>query len=162
MNCQHLVGVRRLQSPWSTYLLSFLQALPEQEKHLPDIQVINLTKNSITDLKKEIFYSARLINLQRIYLRRGKNSPPALLAIVLIAVLSSAASIENVHKTAFYKLIQLVELDLSFNFIRTIPSESFQHIPKLKALDLSYNQIEVVKNYSFLHLNSLKLLSLNG
>ncbi|XP_074602178.1 uncharacterized protein LOC141855888 isoform X2 [Brevipalpus obovatus] len=118
------------------------QASMEQKRLMPLIQVINLTENTFLELKKEMFYNVHLINLQRIYLRK--------------------ASVETIHKSAFYKLIQLVELDLSFNYLKYIPSEAFQHIPKLKTLDLSYNQIEVINDNSFKHLSSLKLLSLNS
>uniref|UniRef100_T1KTD7 Ig-like domain-containing protein n=1 Tax=Tetranychus urticae TaxID=32264 RepID=T1KTD7_TETUR len=112
-----------------------------KEEKSYEIQVMNLTKNNFVELKKEIFSNAHLINLQRIFLRK--------------------ASIEKIHKTAFFKLVQLIELDLAYNFLKSVPIDAFQHIPKLKILDLSFNQIEVLKDNSFHSLNNLKTLLLN-
>lgn len=39
-----------------------------------DIQILNLTQNTLGELKGKAFQEANLVNLQRIYLRRGKYS----------------------------------------------------------------------------------------
>lgn len=41
---------------------------------MPEIQVINLTENTFLELKREMFFNVHLINLQRIYLRKGKSN----------------------------------------------------------------------------------------
>ena len=39
-----------------------------------DIQILNLTQNTLGEVKGKAFQEANLVNLQRIYLRRGKFS----------------------------------------------------------------------------------------
>lgn len=70
------------------------------------------------------------------------------------------AGLERIHKTSFYKLVQLIELDLSFNLLKEIPSEAFKQLPKLKTLDLSSNQIDAILDNTFQYLTNLKSLSL--
>lgn len=36
------------------------------------IQVINLTRNNFVELKRHIFYTVNLLNLQKIYLQKGR------------------------------------------------------------------------------------------
>ncbi|RWS11810.1 Leucine-rich repeat-containing protein 24-like protein [Dinothrombium tinctorium] len=109
------------------------------EEHL-DIQVINLTRNNFGELRKNIFNNAKLLNLQRIFLRK--------------------AGLESIDKLAFNRLANLIELDLSWNTLRSIPSDSFESIVNLRTLDLSSNQIDVLEASSFRHLQKLKKLYL--
>ena len=47
--------------------------LEKEKSKRSDIQILNLTQNTFSTLKSNIFYSANLVNLQRIFLKRGKK-----------------------------------------------------------------------------------------
>lgn len=64
-----------------------------------DIQVLNLTRNSISLLKSREFYEKKFGNLQKLYL--------------------SSNQIDRIEGESFYKLIGLVELDLSENLLKS-------------------------------------------
>lgn len=57
----------------------FTAAIPEEDStekeksRRTDIQVLNLTRNTFSSLKSNIFYSAHLVNLQRVYLKKGEE-----------------------------------------------------------------------------------------
>jgi hypothetical protein len=68
--------------------------------------------------------------------------------------------LEHLENGSFYKLTNLIELDLALNRLRSVPIEIFTSIPKLGQLDLSGNQIEIVAPFAFHVLKALKMLSL--
>lgn len=45
-----------------------------QKSKRSDIQVLNLTRNTFSTLKSNMFYSANLVNLQRLYLKKGERT----------------------------------------------------------------------------------------
>lgn len=47
---------------------------------------------------------------------------------------------------AFDGLLQLLQLDMSKNFIRTIPIDAFTGLVSLRGLDLSHNQLKKLDN----------------
>ena len=53
---------------------SFSQESHEEESKgiRADIQILNLTSNSFRELKANVFFLAKLVNLQRIYMSKGK------------------------------------------------------------------------------------------
>jgi len=105
-----------------------------------DIQILNLTRNTFSELRGNIFFLGKLVNLQRIYMSR--------------------VGLERVDKLAFHPLANLVELDLSCNGLKSVPTESFYSTPKLRELDLSSNQIREIPPHSFRSLINLKMLHL--
>ncbi|CAG2104642.1 unnamed protein product [Medioppia subpectinata] len=68
--------------------------------------------------------------------------------------------LERVDDKAFVKLKNVVELDLSLNNLKYIPTHSFTPMAKLRTLDLSSNLIPSVPKHSFYNLSDLKTLSL--
>ena len=60
------------------------------------------------------------------------------------------------------KLTNLKKLDLSFNKIRSIPSNIFETLNKLDTLIISFNHIKCIKKTSFSGLVKLRMLSLYG
>lgn len=117
------------------------ESLQETEKKIrSDIQILNMTRNTFTHLKNNIFLNAKMVNLQRIYFKK--------------------VALEKIDKSSFHPLANLVELDISSNSLRSIPTQSFPSIPKLRDLDLSENFIELIPGMSFHPLISLKTLNL--
>ena len=74
--------------------------------------------------------------------------------------LSLPGALQNIGNLTFFKLSNLVELDLSQNRLTVVPKHSFQSIAKLTILDLSFNQIQTIPEFSFHPLKTLKILSL--
>ncbi|KAK8786823.1 hypothetical protein V5799_023401 [Amblyomma americanum] len=110
-------------------------------QHLPgDTQVLNLTGNILKTLPGGHFQQARLVHLQRIYLSRC--------GIVLMA------------DDAFRGLNNLVELDLSHNFLTAVPKLA-PYCPLLRRLQLSANPIQRLGGHSFRGLHSLVSLELS-
>ncbi|XP_037276960.2 leucine-rich repeat, immunoglobulin-like domain and transmembrane domain-containing protein 3 [Rhipicephalus microplus] len=110
-------------------------------QHLPgDTQVLNLTGNMLKTLPGGHFQQARLVHLQRIYLSRC--------GIVLMA------------DDAFRGLNNLVELDLSHNFLTAVPKLA-PYCPLLRRLQLSANPIQRLGDHSFRGLHSLVSLELS-
>ncbi|XP_050525484.1 leucine-rich repeat-containing protein 24-like isoform X2 [Daktulosphaira vitifoliae] len=131
-----------------------------------DMQVLDLSSNSIGHLPEDSFKSVGLLNLQRIFLR--------------------SCGIRIVHKNAFRELKILVELDLSDNLIASIHQNTFQSNERLRVLYLNGNplteiketqfpilqhlrtiemqhcQIKKIHQDAFIHLSSLESLNLNG
>ena len=74
-----------------------------------DTQVLNMTDSDIPVLDRDVFYTAGLTNLQRLYLRN--------------------CNIRQIHNQALRGLLNLFELDLSGNMPRKIPSQAFANVP---------------------------------
>lgn len=57
--------------------ISTQETMEERSKAIRgDIQILNLTRNTFSELKGNIFFSGKLVNLQRIYMSRGKTYSP--------------------------------------------------------------------------------------
>lgn len=131
-----------------------------------DMQVLDLSSNTIRILPEDAFKNVGLLNLQRVFMR--------------------GCGIHNVHKDAFRELKILIELDLSDNFIGSLHQQTFQGnerlrvlylngnplteikevqfpvLQHLRTLELQHCQIKRVHRDAFLHLSSLESLNLNG
>ena len=71
------------------------------------MQVLDLRGNDIHTLEEDAFLSRGITNLQRIYFQN--------------------CGIVEVDPGAFHRLTNLVELDLSDNALREVPSEAWRH-----------------------------------
>uniref|UniRef100_T1H173 Ig-like domain-containing protein n=1 Tax=Megaselia scalaris TaxID=36166 RepID=T1H173_MEGSC len=125
-----------------------------------------MSGNNLQTLSKDQFIRANLLNLQKLFLRNCK--------------------IGEIEFETFNGLTNLVELDLSYNLLVSIPSEAltflpslrdltiaanhihkidahtFEKIPSLHELDLSHCDIQTIAPQAFEGLNSLTSLKLNG
>lgn len=131
-----------------------------------DVQVLDLQGNFITYLDKDAFSAIDLLNLQKIFM---KNT-----------------TVKEIHRDAFRDLKILIEVDLSYNQIASIPrgtfagndrlkiltlsgnplriisSEQFPILPHLRILDLENCKIEEIQNGAFIHLSQLENLNLKA
>lgn len=107
----------------------------------PVMQVLDLSLNLIQRLPRRAFAKEGLTNLQRIFLRR--------------------CELVQIDNDALLELTNLVELDLSENRLRSIPSLIFRHTPELRELLLRKNSIQVIPVDAFDHLASLRTLDLS-
>ncbi|KAG0424992.1 hypothetical protein HPB47_027812, partial [Ixodes persulcatus] len=106
----------------------------------PDTQVLNLTGNVLQTLPGRQFQQARLLHLQRIYLSR--------------------CGIVQMADDAFGGLSNLVELDLSHNFLTAAPKLA-AYCGHLRRLQLSFNPIQRLGGHSFKGLRTLVSLELS-
>jgi Leucine-rich repeat (LRR) protein len=132
------------------------------------IQAINLTRNNLVELKRNIFFNSNLVNLQKISLQKGfyywnylslnSSSNDWILNRICFSII---VGLERIDENAFYSLNNIVDLDLSSNSLNYIPSQSLAHMKRLRSLDLSSNQISSVPKEAFYNLTNLKILSLS-
>lgn len=107
-----------------------------------DMQVLDLSGNSISKLPRAAFRSVGLMNLQRIYL--------------------SNAGISEIHHDAFKDLIILVEVDLSHNEITSLHPDTFRGNERLRMLYLNKNPLRQLIASQFPPLPHLRILQLEG
>jgi len=101
-----------------------------------------MTGSDLPVLSGDLFYTAGLTNLQRLYLR--------------------SCNIEQIHKQAFNRLKNLIELDLAENKLHVIPSQAFFNVPRLNTLTLSENPFKEIPHGSFTALTGLLKLDLSN
>ncbi|KAK9708699.1 Leucine rich repeat [Popillia japonica] len=105
-----------------------------------EIQVLDLSANSIPRLGSDAFKSAGLMNLQRIFIK--------------------SCRLREIHKDAFRDLIILVEVDLSDNEIRSLDPETFHGNERLRHVYLNGNPLRRLEEDQFPTLPNLKTLHL--
>lgn len=95
----------------------------------PATQVLDVSGNNLQILPRYTFDRINLLNLQRLYIRSCK--------------------IGQIDPQALKGLKNLVELDLSFNLLTSIPSSTFNDVPFLRDLTLAHNPIQKVDSHAF-------------
>lgn len=84
---------------------------------------------------------------------------------VILLLNNNRISANITHPLNFGLLVNLEHLDLSYNRIESLGSETFSGLSKLKYLSLAYNRLKSVKSFSknvFKPLKILKWLVING
>ncbi|CAG7816349.1 unnamed protein product [Allacma fusca] len=107
----------------------------------PGTQVLDLTGNSFETLPPDHFMRLGLINLQKIYLSKCRLS--------------------HISPRTFRGLSNLVDLDLSYNVMREVPSGAFPDCQGLMRLILSGNPIPRIQPNAFISLESLTTLEIS-
>ncbi|KAJ0175532.1 hypothetical protein K1T71_008691 [Dendrolimus kikuchii] len=105
-----------------------------------ETQVLYFTGNDLQVLQKEVFGKLGLVNLQKIYLQRCR--------------------LQKIDSEAFKGLTNLVELDLSNNYLTVIPCSNFVFFPSMMRLWINNNPITSVKAHCFQHLTLLNTLEM--
>lgn len=108
----------------------------------PDMQVLDLSGNTISSLQSQIFKNLGLLNLQRVFLREAK--------------------ISRIDREAFREMRILVEVDLSLNLLTSIEKGTFDGNERLMAIILNDNPIKELCSYQFPVLNHLRTLELRN
>ncbi|XP_045103239.1 uncharacterized protein LOC123499384 isoform X1 [Portunus trituberculatus] len=95
----------------------------------PSTQVLNLKHNNLQILPRDAFVDTGLVNLQKVWL--------------------NYCNLKHLDRGAFNMLANLVELDLSHNLLRAVPSEALADVPGLRELRLSNNYISSLPEEAF-------------
>lgn len=103
-------------------------------------QVIDVSRNSFTEIPSRSFQKKGLVNLQKIYV--------------------AECGLSRIAPDAFFQLRNLVELDLSGNKLRSIPAEALKDCPNLRRLQISHNPIHQIEGGAFSSLSHLISLGL--
>ncbi|XP_069158748.1 uncharacterized protein [Procambarus clarkii] len=132
----------------------------------PSTQVLDLKHNNLQILPRDAFVDTGLVNLQKLWL--------------------NYCNLKHMDRGAFNMLANLVELDLSHNLLRSvptaalidisglrelrlasnaltiIPADAFAPVPDLVHLDLSHNRIHSVDPKAFRCLSMLEILKFSS
>ncbi|XP_059045655.1 uncharacterized protein LOC131841351 [Achroia grisella] len=124
----------------------YVECVEKELKAIPnaldsETQVLDFSGNDLQVLQKETFHKLGLLDLQKIYLQRCK--------------------LQKIDNHAFKSLANLVELDLSNNYLTVIPSTNFIYFPSLMRLSLNNNPVTSIKTHCFQQLNYLNTLELS-
>ncbi|XP_042238359.1 leucine-rich repeat-containing protein 24-like, partial [Homarus americanus] len=95
----------------------------------PSTQVLDLRHNNLRILPRDSFVYTGLVNLQKVWL--------------------NFCNLMRLEKGAFRMLSNVVELDLSNNFLRTVPSEALMDMGGLRELHLAHNGLKVIPTMAF-------------
>lgn len=113
-----------------------LKALPDAID--PITQVLDMTGNQLHHLPREMFINSDLMNLQKLFLK--------------------SCHLKKVEDNAFLGLSNLVDLDLSYNYLTVVPTNALNDIPSLRELYLADNPITQIEDNAFRNvLNLIKL-----
>lgn len=110
-----------------------LQTVPTELSSL--LQVLDLSNNEISELRREEFLNANLQNLHKLFIRNSL--------------------IEEIHRDAFKGLHILIELDLSANGITQLKPGTFSGLIKLRTVILNNNKIDRLEDRLFENLEHL-------
>lgn len=94
-----------------------------------ELQVIDLSFNSIPELQRNEFKEANLPNLHKIFMKN--------------------CTLQEIHRDTFKGLSLLIELDLSNNLLKVLEPGIFFDVIRLRVLTLVHNQIERLGDYLF-------------
>ncbi|XP_053612312.1 leucine-rich repeat-containing protein 24-like [Plodia interpunctella] len=107
----------------------------------PQTQILEFAGNDLQVLQKEIFRKVNLLDLQKVYLQNCK--------------------LHKIDNNAFKGLSNLVELDLSNNYLTVIPCTNFEYSHNLMKLIMNNNLLTNIKSHCFEPLSFLTNLELN-
>lgn len=108
----------------------------------PLLQVLELSNNFISELKRDEFQMAGIENIHRLVMKN--------------------CSLEVINEYAFTGLGVLIELDLSDNMITILRGRTFEAIGKVRSIILNNNRIEELPDLLFKNLSSLSKIELSN
>ena len=108
----------------------------------PSTQVLDLKHNNLQLLPRDAFVDTGLDHLQKLWLSHCK--------------------IKHLERGAFNMLNNLVELDLSYNLLRVVPTAALIDLPGLRELRLANNDLATIPADAFAPNPDLATLDLTG
>uniref|UniRef100_A0A0P4WPQ2 Ig-like domain-containing protein n=1 Tax=Scylla olivacea TaxID=85551 RepID=A0A0P4WPQ2_SCYOL len=108
----------------------------------PSTQVLDLQHNNLQVLPRDAFVDTGLVNLQKLWLNH--------------------CEIKHLERGAFNMLDNLVDLDLSKNLLRVVPTAALIDIPGLRELSLAHNDLATIPADAFAPSPDLVTLDLSN
>ncbi|XP_066946154.1 uncharacterized protein [Macrobrachium rosenbergii] len=96
----------------------------------PSTQVLDLRHNNLRILPKDSFVYTGLVNLQKVWL--------------------SFCNLMRVEDGAFRKLMNVVELDLSNNYLKSVPTKALMDMGGLREFRIAHNSLTIISSTAFL------------
>ncbi|MPC64008.1 Leucine-rich repeat-containing protein 4C [Portunus trituberculatus] len=132
----------------------------------PSTQVLDLQHSNLQVLPRDAFADSDLVNLQKLWLNHCKITHLERGAFNMLDNLVDLDMSKNllrvVPTAALIDIPGLRELSLAHNDLSTIPADAFAPIPDLVTLDLSNNRIRSINPKAFRCLATLEVLKLSG
>ncbi|XP_045102065.1 uncharacterized protein LOC123498727 isoform X2 [Portunus trituberculatus] len=107
----------------------------------PSTQVLDLRHNNLKILPRDSFVYTGLVNLQKVWL--------------------NFCNLIKLEEGAFRMLNNVVELDLSNNYLQGVPSDALADLPGLRVLRMAHNGLTVLPASAFLPVPDLVQLDLS-
>ena len=127
---------------------------------------MDLTRNIIPFLSKDLFKSIGLLNLQRIFLRNislKEIHPDAFRNLsILVEIDLSENKIDKIHPNTFYGNDRLRFLNLSGNPLTELVGNQFPPLKYLKTIELQNCYLNYINKDAFVNLPLLETLNLNS
>lgn len=105
-----------------------------------ELQVLDLSSNFIPEIYHNEFTQANLHNLHKLFVRN--------------------CTLQRLNRNSLKGLEILIELDLSFNLLKSLPRSVFNNLIKIRALILNNNKIERLDDGLFRNLTFLNKIEL--
>ncbi|KAK4313903.1 hypothetical protein Pmani_014785 [Petrolisthes manimaculis] len=130
----------------------------------PNTRVLDISNNNLKILPRDAFIYTGLITLQKLMLSHCKlslmeagcfNSVENIMELDL-----SHNNLKHVPSPALKGLVLLRELNLAHNALSTLATTAFTHTPHIVQLDLSYNAVMSVAIGGLYNLTELEILNL--
>lgn len=104
------------------------------------LQLLDLSNNFIPEIKRKEFVEVELDNLHKLSMKK--------------------CTLEEIHYEGLFGLYILIELDLSYNYLRKLHPTTFSSLKKLRTLKLNNNLIEELYDDVFSNLSYLRQIEL--
>ena len=115
-------------------------------KNLPNLENLDLTKNNIRNITKNLFCETQLRNIN---LTGNGLWNTSLLGF-------------NIWDSSMPCIKDLVSIDLSYNFINNFDLELARNFPNLKGILLKFSRIKYIHRRVFFNLTTIKEIDLSG
>lgn len=131
-----------------------------------EVQVLDLSYNSIAEIQRNEFYDARLTNLQKLFMKNctlQEINREALSGLeILIELDLSLNSLQVIHPGTFNSLLKIRTIKLQDNEIEKLDDRTFMNLVYLSKIELQNNRITKIGIHTFLNLPRLKSISLEN
>ncbi|XP_037048049.1 uncharacterized protein LOC119082600 isoform X1 [Bradysia coprophila] len=135
-------------------------------KRFYKLKYLNLSENTIQDIRHEHFVKCKSLKMLDLsYNNLTVFRPNVFNDIATLTTLNISnnhlKSIVADGRSVFHSLVNLVELDLSHNYIDDLPHRVFNGLTELKYLSLAHNRLNLIPFQIFKVLTNIEVLDLS-
>lgn len=138
------------------------------EKRFYKLKYLNLSENTIQDIRREHFNKLKSIKLLDLsYNNLSEFRPNVFNDIATLTTLNISNNqlksivTDDRNTSVFDSLVNLVHLDLSRNYIDDLPHRVFNGLTELKYLSLAYNRLNLIPFQIFKVLTNIEVLDVS-
>lgn len=131
-----------------------------------ELQVLDLSLNVLTEIRKQEFSYAKLENLHKLFIRnctlREINRDGLKNLKILIEIDLSNNLMKSIHPGVFYGLIKLRTVILNNNLLERLDDRLFENLEFLHKIELKENRIHKISANTFVDLPALSQIYLDS